>query len=499
MDFRRCFFPTIAATFQSVIPQHLIDQILQNVSLPDLIGETVSLTERSGAHDGLCPFHAENTPSFKVFSDHYHCFGCGEHGNAIEFVMGQQGVSFPDAVRTLAARSGVEIPSGQKSGMDKPPEPSGTRDVLRRACTKYQQLLYGANGAAGLKLLSDRGIDDDTIVRFGIGYAPDSWNTLSDDRSFFREHLVATGLAVPRREKKGCYDFFRNRVLFPVRDDTGDVIGFGGRRIGSDGPKYLNTAETELYQKGRILFGLPQARPAIRMSGAVIVCEGFFDVLTPAQAGIENIVSSCGTALTGTQAEMVLSVADRVFFCFDGDKAGAKATWRAAEMLVSLVSDHHQVHLCRLPAGEDPDSYVRAHGVARFQEALDASPSLTTYLIDEITRGAKIPETRTRSLHVAAALWRQFSAPGIALFFRQYACTALQISVEDFERLASSAPPRDGDTLHRRCPSCGWTAKTITTENGFRVQCDSCGLTTRVTPTESECRALWNRREKIRQ
>jgi DNA primase len=392
----------------------------------------------------------------------------------------------------------VEVPSDQRNGQDVTDALSGTRDVLRRACAKYQQLLLGPNGATGLQMLADRGIEDDAIVRFGIGYAPDSWSTLSDDRSFSREHLIAGGLAVPRREKKGCYDFFRNRIVFPVRNDTGDVIGFGGRRIGKDGPKYLNTAETELYQKGRILFGLQQARPAIRMTRSVIVCEGFFDVISPAQAGIEHIVSTCGTALTETQAEMVLSLADRVFFCFDGDSAGVKATWRAAEMLVPLASDRHEIRLCRLPAGEDPDSFVRGHGIASFQQALDASPTLSAYLIGEITRGAKIPEARAKSLSVAAALWRQFAAPGLALFFRQYACEALQISVEEFDRLAVSAPRRAGDTHVRPCPCCGLMATQISNDCGHRIECSGCGLATRPTATEAECRALWNRREKPR-
>ena len=499
MDIGRCFFPAFAATFRPVIPQHVIDRVLQNINLPEFIGETVTLADKSGSHEGLCPFHAEDTPSFKVFSDHYHCFGCGAHGNAIEFLMEQQGLSFPEAVRALASRSGVEVPSSERANPEEPDALSGARDVLRRACAKYQQLLLGPNGAAGLKMLVDRGIEYDAIVRFGIGYAPDSRSTLSDDRSFAGESLIAGGLAVPRREKKGCYDFFRNRIQFPVRNDAGDVIGFGGRRIGKDGPKYLNTAETELYQKGRILFGLQQARPAIRMTRSIIVCEGFFDVITPAQAGIEHIVSTCGTALTETQAEMVLSLADRVFFCFDGDSAGVKATWRAAEMLVPLASDRHEVRLCRLPAGEDPDSYVRSQGIASFQQALDASPTLTAYLIGEVTRGARIPEARAKSLSVAAALWRQFAAPGLALFFRQYACEALKISVEEFDRLAVTAPRRAGDTHIRPCPSCGWMAMLISNDSGYRIECCDCGLTTKLTATEAECRSLWNRREKPRQ
>ena len=482
----------------AVIPQHVIESILEHVDLPDFIGETVTLAKKAGAHEGLCPFHAEDTPSFRVYTDHYHCFGCGAHGNALEFLMEKQGFTFPEAVRALASRTGIEVPTS-KPGQDAPPDQlSGVRDVLRRACAKYQQLLLGPLGGPGMSVMNERGIDDDTIIRFGIGFAPEAWGTLTNDRTFRWEHLLAAGLATPKREKKGCYDFFRNRVLFPIRSDNGDVIAFGGRRVGEDGPKYLNTAETELYTKGSVLFGMQQAKQAIRMTRSIIVCEGFFDVITPAQAGIEPIVSTCGTALTESQADLVLSVADRVFFCFDGDTAGAKATWRAAEMLVPLVSDRHEIRLCRLPAEEDPDSYVRKFGAEAFQKVLDEAQTLTAYLIGEITRGAKIPEARAKSLSVAGALWRRFSAPGLKVFFRQYACEALQLTVEEFDRLAAAAPARPGDASLRACPCCGSEADLISEKAGHRVACGQCCLTTPHAATANDARNLWNRRERPR-
>lgn len=480
-----------------MIPQHVIDSINDSLDLPEFIGETVTLAKQGSAYGGLCPFHSEATPSFKVFADHYHCYGCSAHGKGIDFAMEKLGLTFPDAVRLLASRTGVVIPPN-KPVQEKPDEAARARDVLRRACAKYQQLLLGPDGKPAMDALAERGIDDDTIVRFGIGFAPDAWATLTDDRTFKRDALLQAGLAVSRREKKGCYDFFRNRLLFPVRADNGDVIGFGGRRLGEEGPKYLNTPETDLYRKGSVLFGLQQAKQAIRMSRSIIVCEGFFDVITPSQAQVENIVSTCGTALTEFQAELVLSLADRVYFCFDGDSAGSKATWRAAEMLVPLASDQHEIHLCRLPADEDPDSFVRTFGAAKFQEALDASPTLTAYLIGEITRGAKLPEARARSLSVAASLWRQFSAPGLGIFFRQYACEALQLTPAEFDRIAVSAPRRDGENTLRSCPCCGSDPALLTSDSGFQVQCGHCRIATPVTATEDECRAIWNRRERPR-
>lgn len=481
-----------------MIPQHVIDDILQHVDLPDFIGETVAIAKKSEGYEGLCPFHSEKTPSFRIYPDHYHCFGCGAHGNAIDFLMEKQGLSFPEAVAALASRAGVVIPSN-KPAQEAPPDPHmGVRDTLRRACAKYQQLLLGPLGGQGLAVLTERGIDDDTIIRFGIGYAPEGWGTLTNDRTFKTDFLLEAGLATPKRDKPGCYDFFRNRVLFPIRSDTGDVVAFGGRRIGEDGPKYLNTSETPLYSKGSVLFGMQQAKQAIRMTRSIIVCEGYFDVITPAQHGIEHIVSTCGTALTEAQSELVLSVADRVFFCFDGDGAGTKATWRAAEMLVPLASDRHEIRLCRLPADEDPDSYVRQYGADTFREVLDQAPTLTAYLIGEITRGAKIPEARAKSLAVAAALWRRFSAPGLKVFFRQYACEALQLTPEEFDRLTIEAPARAGDGSLRACPCCGCDAALITEDAGHRIACGQCQLTTKHVPNQDDARNLWNRRERPR-
>ncbi|WP_126447942.1 DNA primase [Sulfuricystis multivorans] len=480
-----------------MIPQSVIDAILAALDLPEFIGERVALTKQGSTYSGLCPFHRETTPSFKVFADHYHCYGCGAHGNGIDFVMQTQGLTFPEAVRMLAYRTGVDFPVSKHNRVLSNHNAMAL-DVMRRACAKYQQLLLGPNGRPAMAALTERGIDYDTIIRFGIGFAPEAWSTLCDDRTFQRDALLEAGLAVPRKKKKGCYDFFRNRLLFPIRADNGNVIGFGGRRLGEEGPKYLNSPETKLYRKGSVLFGLQQARQAIRMTRSIIVCEGFFDVITVSQAQIEHIVSTCGTALTETQAEIVLSLADRVFFCFDGDTAGAKATWRAAEMLVPLVSDQHEIRLCRLPAGEDPDSFVRKFGAPKFQEALDASPTLTAYLIGEITRGAKLPEARARSLSVAASLWRQFSAPGLGIFFRQFACEALRLTSSEFDRIAASASRRDGENALRNCPCCSGEASLISCDDGFQVQCNHCRITTPVTKTHDECRTIWNRRERPR-
>lgn len=443
--------------------------------------------------EGLCPFHSEKTPSFKVFSDHYHCFGCGAHGNALGFAMGHHGMGFLDAVKMVASRAGVALPADD--GPDWDPAEKEIRDVLRYACARYQQALLDKRGTEAMSELARRGVDEDTIFRFGIGYAPEEWGYLSADRKLSQTALLAAGLVSNKKDdKKGVYDFFRGRLMFPVREagGSGDVIGFGARSLVGNGPKYLNSPETEVYRKGRVLFGWPQAAGAIRQSGSVIVCEGFFDVIVPSQAGIENIVSTCGTALTSTQAEFLLASADSVVFCFDGDAAGSKATWRAAEMLLPLLQDQHVVRMCRLPEGHDPDSLVREGGADALRSVVDSAPSLCEYLVREILRGARIPEARARAFRKLATLARSVSSPVIATFFRQFACDALELSIAEFQALTPDASTSHG----RACPCCAREMAVTEAHGGWRIECSHCGLTTPVKASAEDALLVWNRREK---
>jgi DNA primase len=476
-----------------MIEKTLIEQVVSAVNLPDYIGEIVVLQAAgSGVHEGCCPFHDEKRPSFKVYHDHYHCYGCGAHGNAVNFCMNTLGLSFPEAVKSLANRVGIAIVESRSPRSNLNPTHI---EVLRRSCARYQQLLLGDTGKAAMEEIKRRGLDGDTIMRFGIGYAPDAWGTLSNDRSYSSELLQATGLAVPSREGKRVYDLFRNRLMFPVLNGYGDVIGYGGRRLGNDGPKYLNTPETELYQKGSLIFGLVQAEVPIRQSGEIIVCEGFFDVLTPAQHGIENIVSTCGTAVTGTQIELMLSLAAKVILCFDGDAAGATATWRAAEMISQVTEDHHEVRLCQMPEGHDPDSFVRDYGADAFRALLDEAPLLSSYLARELTRCASVPERQVRALNKAYEVATRMAAPMLRLFFTKAIRDALSMTESEFLALAAdTAPLPASDATVRACPCCGGHAS-LSEANLFRIVCTKCGLQIEATDIESVTRQ-WNRRSR---
>ena len=479
-----------------MIESTVIDNVIAATSLSELIGEVVELRETSGGvFEGCCPFHDEKTASFKVYPDHYFCYGCKAHGNAIKFTMEKFGVSFPDAVKQLAGRVGIVVTESntfQRSGAGK-----DKIDTLRRACARYEQLLHASPDNPATQELNRRAIEPDTVMRFGIGYAPDAWNTLTGDRQFDWETLSAVGLAAKRNQGKGYYDFFRDRLIFPIRNGQGEVVAFGGRILTGSGPKYLNSPETEFYQKGAGFFGLAQAETSIRTSGELIVCEGFFDVLTPAQHGVENIVSTCGTAMTTVQIELALSIAKRIVFCFDGDKAGKSATWRAAEMIIRLVEDTQEVCFCTLPQGHDPDSFVRELGIEAFSVLIDSAPTLSTYLCDEITRQADTPESRTRALSKAFALCNSMSAPMLRLFFTNAVRTALSISEAEFLFLAEMQPkPQLDEPLFRGCPCCGTVCDYTEDDEYVLVRCGRCGVGLTAS-TLDEAQRRWNRRTRI--
>ena len=478
--------------FSGVISDKSIKDVLAKTNLRTLIEEYVALPARGGGADGCCPFHEEKTASFKVFVDHYHCFGCGAHGNAIDFLQKHLGMSFPDSARFLAGRIGMALEETQGRNRTCDSDEDRLLKTLDQAWGKYQKLLFEQECNSVLSGLRERGVDDETMTRFGLGYAPESWSTLSGDKAFKRKDLISTGLASPRTNKNGCYDFFRGRVVFPVHNSEGRIVGFGGRLVAGAGPKYLNTEGTSLYHKGSLLFGINQARNAIRKSGVVVVCEGFFDVIIPSQYGFENVVSTCGTGLTEEQIELLFSLSNKLVFCFDGDPAGAKATWRAAEMMVDKLGEEQEVCLCIMPEGHDPDSLVRANGVEAYKSLISGAPTLTEYLAEFITKGAQVPESRARALHKAKALWRRFRSPTVAHFFRQFTCQRLNLSPAEFDALGEASKV-SVDTSIFPCPCCHERSFVEQVFDRWRIRC-SCGIMSHLCVSKERARTIWNNR-----
>jgi DNA primase len=387
------------------IPKRFIDDLLTRTDIVELIDERVPLKKAGKDHKACCPFHDEETPSFTVSSDKqfYHCFGCGAHGTAIGFLMEYDHLSFPEAVEELARRAGVEIP--REAGYTAPTPPVGPDllELLREAARFYKnQLREHPESPRAIDYLKGRGISGEIARDFELGLAPDGWDNLlralgrdgegSPTRSAssslhkdIREALVTAGLAV-KKEGGGYYDRFRDRVMFPIHDHRGRIVGFGGRVIDKGEPKYLNSPETPLFHKGRELYGLFRARDAIKRENRVLVVEGYMDVVMLAQYGIDFAVATLGTATTREHLERLYRHAPEIVFCFDGDRAGREAAWRALETTLPVLRDGRQASFLFVPEGEDPDTLVQKEGTDAFRARLKTAKPLPDFLFESLVK-----------------------------------------------------------------------------------------------------------------
>jgi DNA primase len=367
------------------IPQHFIDELVARTDIIEVIGSRVQLKRAGREYKACCPFHDEKTPSFTVSPDKqfYHCFGCGAHGTALGFVMEFDHLGFVEAVEELAARAGLEVPrEGGDAGVSRPND--DLYIALERAALLYRQSLSSEPRARDY--LAGRGLTGESLGRFGIGYAPARWDALIDRYGASaeeRQTLLRAGLIIERPEG-GHYDRFRDRIMFPIRDVRGRTIGFGGRVLDKGEPKYLNSPETELFHKGRELYGLYEARQATRSLTRLLVVEGYMDVVRLHQAGITCAVATLGTATTPEHLQRIFRLVGEVVFCFDGDRAGRAAAWRALENAVSEVKQGRQLRFLFLPEGHDPDTLVGEEGAQAFEARIAAAVPLSDYLIGEL-------------------------------------------------------------------------------------------------------------------
>jgi DNA primase len=368
----------------SRIPQHFIDDLMSRTDIIEVVGSRVPLKKAGREFKACCPFHDEKTPSFTVSptKQFYHCFGCGAHGTALGFLMDHDHLGFVDAVEELARQAGVEVPREAGSAAKRPD------DDLYAVMEKTARFFAGElkKNMEAIEYLKSRGVDGETAARFGIGFAPSRWDSLiehfgSTEKSL--KQLADCGLII-EREQGGWYDRFRGRVMFPIRDARGRVIAFGGRIIGDGEPKYLNSPETRLFHKGRELYGLFEARQALRDISRLMVVEGYMDVVGLSQAGIHWAVATLGTATTGDHLHRLFRLTDTVVFCFDGDRAGRQAAWRALENALPSLVEGRQAQFLFLPEGEDPDSLVRAEGPEKFRSRVDEAVPLSDYLLENL-------------------------------------------------------------------------------------------------------------------
>ncbi|MGH8698426.1 MAG: DNA primase, partial [Burkholderiales bacterium] len=410
-----------------MIPDSFKQDLLNRVDIVDVISARVPLKKSGANWVGLCPFHGEKTPSFTVSQtkQFYHCFGCSAHGNAIGFLMEYSGLGYVEAVKELAEGVGLKLPElrpDERKRTAAPDEPD-LYELLARAARYYREELKTSTRA--IDYLKGRGLAGKTAGRFGIGYAPAGWQSLA---TVFTEYgakaLVECGLVIENEGKR--YDRFRDRIVFPILNQRGLVVGFGGRVIeggggpttgegkgsagstagegkGSAGPKYLNSPETPVFEKGRELYGLPQARDAVRAANRVVVVEGYMDTVMLAQHGVGNVVATLGTATTPAHVQKLLRQADEVVFCFDGDAAGRRAAWQALEVSLESLSDRKAIRFLFLPAEHDPDSYVRAFGREAFEREMAQAQPLSAFLLSTLASRADLLTLEGRSRLIAEA------------------------------------------------------------------------------------------------
>jgi len=383
------------------IPDAFIEEVLARSDIVELIERRIPLKRAGSEFQAVCPFHEEKTPSFTVSprKQFYHCFGCGAHGSAIGFLMQYEGLEFLDAVGELARTAGLEVPAS--GSQDQRPD-TGLFELLDKCAKFYRKQLK--NHPVASEYLEARGVSAEIQHDFDIGYAPPGWDALIKQLGTDGRKLALLKQAGMLSEgKRGSYDKFRDRVMFPIHDRRGRVIAFGGRALADDGPKYLNSPETELYHKGRELYGLYLARQRSGRLDRIIVVEGYMDVVALAQYGFRNTVATSGTATTAIQVEILFRAADTVVFCFDGDKAGRKAAWRALEATMPKLREGLQAKFLFLPEGEDPDSMVRRHGSDEFARLIESASTLSEYFFEHFTAALDLGSLDARARLVEQA------------------------------------------------------------------------------------------------
>ncbi|HWT71772.1 MAG TPA: DNA primase, partial [Oxalicibacterium sp.] len=459
-----------------MIPQSFIQDLLNRVDIVDVVGRYVQLKKGGANFMGLCPFHNEKSPSFTVSptKQFYHCFGCGAHGTAIGFLIEYSGMGFIDAVKDLAQNVGMIVPESDDrlppaQRAEQQAKSMALSEALNRACDFYRQQLRQSDRAK--QYLIGRGLTGEIAARFGIGYAPDGWDGL---RAVFPDYeleaLVECGLVIDRSDDEGegsrsssrkRYDRFRDRVMFPIRNTKGQVIGFGGRILDAGEPKYLNSPETPLFQKGSELYGLFEARQAIREAGYALVTEGYMDVVALAQLGFPQAVATLGTACTPIHVQKLLRQTDQVIFSFDGDAAGRRAARRALEASLPHAGDNKVIKFLFLPSEHDPDSYIRELGADAFSKQVQDAMPLSQFLLKEAIgdNDLNTPEGRARTQFDAKPMLQVLPPSALRLQIVRSLAQVTESAAAEIEALFELAQPvarkRVAPPRTRRTPPVG--------------------------------------------
>ena len=452
-----------------MIPRSFIQDLLNRLDIVGVIERYVPLKKAGTNYVACCPFHNEKSPSFTVSQakQFYHCFGCGVHGTAIGFVMEHLGLGFVEAIEDLAQSVGMDVPHEQSvSGEHHQKVAPDLYEVMQAATRYYREQLK--QSVRAIDYLKQRGLSGEIAAKFGIGYAPDAWQNLAAAFPDYQaDALNETGLVISNDNDRR-YDRFRDRIMFPIINVRSQVIGFGGRVLDKGEPKYLNSPETPLFEKGRELYGLFQAQKAIRAGQRALVVEGYMDVVALAQHGVEYAVATLGTATTPYHIQKLLRLADQIVFCFDGDKAGQKAAWRALENALPHLQDGKRISFLFLPVEHDPDSFIREFGKAVFEQRMAEAMPLSGYLLHEVSIDLDLrsQEGRNQLLQRAKPLLSAITSPVAALLLRKEVAALAGVSQAELEALFEIKP-----IAHTPRPALKKTARSSFSVHRLLLQC----------------------------
>jgi len=421
-----------------MIPQDFIQTLLSRVDIVEVIDRRVPLKKAGANYQACCPFHNEKSPSFTVSptKQFYHCFGCGAHGTAIGFLMEYAGLGYVDAIKELAGQLGLNVPETTTVNPERVKQAASLIEIMQRAAQFYRQRLKQTPLA--IDYLKKRGLTGEIAARFGLGYAPTGWQNLEAIFDNYTDPALAEAGLIITNDAGQRYDRFRDRIMFPIVGQRGDVIGFGGRIIDAGEPKYLNSPETPLFQKGNELYGLFQARRAIHDVGRAIVVEGYMDVVALAQHGVDYAVATLGTATTPIHVQKLLRHTDEIVFCFDGDAAGRRAAWRAMENSLAILKDDSRIGFLFLAPEHDPDSYIRAFGKDAFEALLTGEVvPLSAYLFKELAALHDLGSSEGRSAFLQAArpLLSQIRASALSLMLRKRCAELANLQLSELDNL----------------------------------------------------------------
>ena len=421
-----------------MIPETFIQELLNRIDIVDVIDKRITLKKAGANYSACCPFHQEKTPSFTVSpsKQFYHCFGCGEHGSAISFLIEYEGLTFIDAINELAKSIGLKVPNDTPQKIEKSNEFLYLEEVIKTASIFYQKKLRESPKA--ISYLKSRGLTGEIAREFSIGYAPEGWQNLKIAfKQYEDEVLIKAGLVV-KNDKGKYYDRFRHRIMFPIYSDKGKIIGFGGRVVDpEDTPKYYNSPETPLFQKSYELYGLLASRKSIREKSYVLVVEGYMDVIGLAQKGIKNVVATLGTATTAFHIKKLLRYTDEIIFCFDEDNAGRVAAWRAMNNALVSVTDTTQLKFLFLPDGYDPDSFIKENCVKDFEMLAENATPLTEYIIKYLTQNNDLvtSEKKVKFLNDIKPIFQEITALKLLLLFKKRIAEMINLDIEEINQI----------------------------------------------------------------